>query len=648
MGVRFLDKGKAASTRGVRFLDDKPSSQGLDITKILRAIFTPTEMVRKVVGSQATGALRTLSGAAEQSLPGRAVRGQERFLTSKQSRVPEILKNLIRVSSKFRQDLPEQAGEAIGTAASIPFDPTTALFGISGGIRNRLLRGTAGAATGATGGFGRSLASTDQPDPSSTLFATLMGLTAGGIGSAATRIGPKGVRVAPTTSLSPAEQAKVSAAQQSARTLGAQPGGLAGRRGILGTSVERTRRLQALKEEQLVRRLDRQQEAQTIRQQQLEQRFDRSLTTAREKQGRALDEIRARTNESTRRLSEVQQAESTRLTQQQTAFQQQLDDITFSKVEAVRNTFPEVATKSSQLYRKLVDKGIRRLGRKPVGRQEYLDELRQRFPDDPSQVTELVDQVFGNSPAMRGRQAYGRLQELARQIPRTAHQGKRAYTSKEWIADQALDALVATFEGRGATQFQAARNHWRQWAPLRDRVFKDFQPLLQDPLDLDRMTQSLLKSSQESRPRFIQRLEEVLNIPIFPELRVALQQLDDVQALQVALKIRSSLLKEQTRVTGQRLRSEVVSQFQTRQATLEARQTRVSDLFGQRQTTLRSQHDAQLRQLRQKFEAWSQDQTFRRRFAIEGGIGIAAMLLYWNLVANAVRGVLPDQRFENF
>ena len=173
------------------------------------------------------------------------------------------------------------------------------------------------------------------------------------------------------------------------------------------------------------------------------------------------------------------------------------------------------------------------------------------------------------------------------------------------------------------------------------------------------MTGRLLKAAQESRPRFVQRLEEELNIPLFPELRQTLLQLDDVQAQQVALKLRQDMLKEQARLTGSREVTDVARQFTKRETQLQGRQlqserlraeqkTAVARTFGLHKESLKTQHEEQLRNLTQNFESWIQDAQFKRRFGIAGGVSVAIMLFEWNLIANALRSVMPGSRIENF
>lgn len=657
------------------FVLDRPASKPSKTTSVLKAFFTPAEVVRQGVGRQVTQDIR---------------RGKEMIEATP---VGQFLKvGLAPPLRVFIDRLPEDIGETVGTAASTLVDPTTALFGFGGTVRNRLLRAGAGLATGTVGGVGRTLAGTEAPDPSQAILNAMIGGTAGGIGAAATRVTPRGIRIAPPRDLSPVEQAKIQAAQQSARTLGSPTGQLFGRRGIIGTARERLERVRQLKTQQLEQRMARttvplkveqqqameaaraaeatQQEALTVRRGHLQERFTRSLNQAATRQQQNLDAARARTSTAIQHLDEAEQFSLTRLTTQQKDLEGQLNSLGWDKVQAVRQKFLTIAINSSKAFGRLVEKGIRKVGNRPIGRQEYLDELSQRFQNDPQRVQGLVDQVFGEAEAVQAKAAYASMRQFSEGISRTAKQGRRVYTSTELFYDHAIDVLVTLMERRGATQFRAARTSWAQWAPLRDRVMRDFKPFVQDPMEIDAMTNRLLSAAQESRPRFVERLETEFNIPIFPELKAVLSQLDDVQAQRVVLKLRTDILREQSSLTGQREVTDVTRVFGLRKGQLGGRQARAETVlthlqreaevtrqraetdigtqFGLKQESLKTQHDARLAQLRDNFEAWAQDISFQQRFGAAGAVGIAGMLLYWNLIANAVRAVAPEQRFENF
>ena len=197
-------------------------------TRALKTLFGPSEVVRQGVGQRVTSDIRRFKDLIESSPVGQLVRAG----TAPPTRA-------------LFDMTPEAIGETVGTATSAAVDPTTALFGLGGTIRNRLFRTLAGTATGTLGGVGRSVAATEEPDPSTALLAGMIGSALGGLGAAATRVTPRGIRAAPVRDLSARERAQIASAKQSAGTLGSPTGHLFGRRGIIGTARERLGRVEA-------------------------------------------------------------------------------------------------------------------------------------------------------------------------------------------------------------------------------------------------------------------------------------------------------------------------------------------------------------------------------------------------------------------
>ena len=165
-----------------------PSKTLSDLSPLQQA-FAPANLIRERVGQQVQGGMQ-----AGMDVAGAGPVGQAASLMTN-----PILKYLA-------SRVPQMTGQAVGTAASLPFDPATYAFGGIGAIPSRTARTALGAVTGGVAAAG-------QPNP--TLPGVALGTVAGGVGSALTRTSKQGVRFAETRRqrLQQADQAVTSADQ---------------------------------------------------------------------------------------------------------------------------------------------------------------------------------------------------------------------------------------------------------------------------------------------------------------------------------------------------------------------------------------------------------------------------------------------------
>lgn len=150
--------------------DDEQSSPLSTAASALKALFLPARAVRGVVGQNMTNVFQTTQDAAMQSPGGRLV----------QAITPAWMRTIIGQALN-----PKVAGDAAGTLASLPVDPSTYAFGGIGQVPSTAARAALGTAAGGMAGYGESGGSP---------VATLLGALTGGIGSAATKVTPAGIQ----------------------------------------------------------------------------------------------------------------------------------------------------------------------------------------------------------------------------------------------------------------------------------------------------------------------------------------------------------------------------------------------------------------------------------------------------------------------
>ena len=380
-------------------------------------------------------------------------------------------------------------------------------------------------------------------------------------------------------------------------------------------------------------------------------RFSARSTQLQQQKMGAIDEARAQAAESLRRLTMSEQRGTAALAKRQVELESALQNAGMEKVKAIRQKFPSVSKASSDTYRALARRGIEKAKvQLPITRNEFTEGMARRLPDDPQIVDQYANRLFPQQT--QSSQLYDAFNNIIQQPPgsqplplsevsktataftrrikKPALRSARVYTPSEKFADDAISTLVELAEKRGVSEVRQAREFWAKWAPLRDRIFKDFRPFLRDPLEIDQMTKRLLRAAQEAHPRFAERLEEELGVPLFPELRQVLNKLDNVAKAKVAIATRHGLLREQAKLTGQRAEADIETLFSTRGRQLEEAKT-ITEEFVQK-----------------NLDRWLQDIRFKR--FLTAPAGFAASLLVWNIVSNAVNAAqIPGvQRFENF
>lgn len=389
--------------------------------------------------------------------------------------------------------------------------------------------------------------------------------------------------------------------------------GIFGRKGLLGGGRQELVAEQSIEKELLSRKFK-----------------DIEIKLASDRQV-AIDAVRSKTAPALKNISKQENVRLIKANREMDALDQSLLETADKQVIKIRDSYKRVASSKSELYREIQDKAVNQAQNKMVP----VEEVRTALTESLSHRSEDIGRVMDN--LLPGESTGGiRISDIANEAKKYRtrigvgkRSGRTMYTSGDDLADSISDGLNTVARNNGILGFDEARAVWADWAPLRNDIWRDFKPFLRSDSQIAASTKKLVNLAKSPIPgdkRYVQKIEDILGVPLMPEQSAALEAMDTAQKAQAATNLELELLKEQVKLTESRHIEDVNRLFGIKSADEARELQKLMDTLDSRQ------HD-----VLQRFD-------FKKRLA-GGTIGIAAAVLAYQVVNRIIRPIFPDFGF---
>lgn len=246
--------------------------------------------------------------------------------------------------------------------------------------------------------------------------------------------------------------------------------------------------------------------------------------------------------------------------------------------EKVRENIVNHLGDANKKYGALLEEALAPVEDVQVTNRALNDFLDNKYAENP-EAAKAVKELFGikaedftagskgleaQKPTTIG-ELYSRIKELKSEVGKAGRSGNKALTAEEYAKSKAVDDLMSFLHQQAeGTQFsetlQQANELWREWAPLRDRIFREVKPFDQSgvvevPLKKTLAKVASGKASEETK-NFISKLEEMIGKPVGTETKTAFSKLDGVKQQAVLDKINSQLEIDKNKIAQRAAKQE--------------------------------------------------------------------------------------------
>lgn len=254
-----------------------------------------------------------------------------------------------------------------------------------------------------------------------------------------------------------------------------------------------------------------------------------------------------------REIAKKQDFELDRLDKQKKSLELEMAKSGHAGVLKLRNKWKEVARAYSKKYGSLIDAALEANPSATFSREEVLQALERAYPENPERVQATFQQIFPYESGQPWTNASARdvikgIKKLSGDISTSSKKGSRSYTYAEKLADDAKHELINVLEEKGVNGFTDANKMWKDWAPTRNEVMKDFKPHLTDKTETLQGANLLIKSAADPKDigniEYINKLENILGEDLTGDLKKMASQLDETQKAKAAVNIKAQLQRQ--------------------------------------------------------------------------------------------------------
>jgi len=231
-------------------------------------------------------------------------------------------------------------------------------------------------------------------------------------------------------------------------------------------------------------------------------------------------------------------------------FQQQLGNVSREKAIELKKPSQELIKNSSNQYIELSGEAAEASPAltKKVNMDELVNAIDNRFDDVP-ETKEFLKKFLGiddkaksellSSQTITNQTILDKARELMASVSRTSKAGGRAYSRAEYEAVKQYQFLMEQLNKNGV-DMTAANKFWREWVPVRDRIFKEIKPFDETNVGKIPFSTTLQRAEQTTTTgqkavvkleaqKFITELETRLNLPkgsISAEVKAAISNIE--------------------------------------------------------------------------------------------------------------------------
>lgn len=402
---------------------------------------------------------------------------------------------------------------------------------------------------------------------------------------------------------------------------------LFGSRGLMTGATGRQQRLFQLQRDRSVRGFRQQQ-------QQVTAQRDTTLQGVRQNQVNQLQTSSAQTRK-----------EIANLTAEQETLHRSMQEVAEQSVLKVRKLFPDVARKTSEQYRALVDDALNGLDDVEVPFDQLLTAIQKRFANDPELLGSAFKSIgisedlaavltrmgpegvqqFARGQSLTVKNVLKRISKLRQGIRAPAKGSRRVYSFEEKVIDDTSSALMEVLEQNGVQGLEKASAFWAQWAPIRNQAFRDFRPFLQADTETATGISRLIRVAQGRDPgnaRFVSALEDRLGTSLSDDLTGLVQRMTTNQKARVAAKLNQELRSGEVRRMSQRAVDDAKEVFQRTSGQVESAQQAATGQLA-----------------RQQFPARQALQ--QKRGFVRAGLHVGSVVLLYQFLRRAIDAVIP-------
>lgn len=420
--------------------------------------------------------------------------------------------------------VPRDVGQAVGTAASLPFDPMTYAFGATGAIPSRIARVALGAGLGAAAPYLR--------NPQASAGEMALGAVAGGVGSGMTRVTPRGIESVPRTRPQPMLLEN-----------------------LLATRPEKVGKLPP-----------------AIRDLYLRERRTQLAQQLQSERGELTEATRAAKTE----LARLDRETLTNLNTETERLQKQLRDQAYQVALKLKTTdIGPVLKQQSTRYADVAGNAIRTASEKipSLTPQEITQAIEKRFADNSKafnlayeklqlnvldEYGQLVKQYY--SP----QEVVSEIDRLGLGIPRSPTQ---AYTFEDHVADELRDTLLGVMEQKGAargidlTGVRQAKAEWAKWKPIQKRLLQGTRFFEQSETVTEAFVNKLTQYARTDRTmnneKFFEEIQKYIGYDFAAPMRPIVEKMTAIERQQVAMKAAKFAELERIGIQGQAGRAQI-------------------------------------------------------------------------------------------
>ncbi len=239
----------------------------------------------------------------------------------------------------------------------------------------------------------------------------------------------------------------------------------------------------------------------------------------------------------------------------------------------VRENIVDHLGDANKKYGKLLDEALAPVEDMPVSNKDLNDYLNNKYYANPEAAQPVKDLLGINEAdfvtAKNGvstpqdttvGELYSRLSELKSEISKAGKAGSKALTPDEYAKSKAVDDLMGFIKTQAegtpfAETIQKANDLWKEWAPLRDRIFREVKPFDQSgvvEVPLKKTISKVVsgKASAETQ-NFVSKLQEMTGEPITEESKAAFNKLDNVKQQAILDKVSTETQKIESKLIKQ-------------------------------------------------------------------------------------------------
>ena len=279
-------------------------------------------------------------------------------------------------------------------------------------------------------------------------------------------------------------------------------------------------------------------------------RAKRRVETLREQRTGALDESTSRTAFYQQQAGEIKQTQLSQLSQQAEQWKTRLGDRSEAGVHTMQREFLPKLKEASDEFIETAMSGIDAAGNPEVELPTELQRFFTTNPDEP--VTSVpAKQLFAFIRGQRGA------------IPKGARAGKTLFTAKDLRHSQLAEAAMEAFTEEMSSPIRAARDKWRQIAPIRDEFVKRFGLNPEAPAverGISTIQQGLTGESRDAR-NVLTGLKEQFGVEVPADIERSLEGLTAAERAKVAASSEMKALEDAIRTRGTREAQDIKTKF---------------------------------------------------------------------------------------